>query len=287
MVFVTYGSRNDVTQGYTYAPQTPLIKPIDIPIPEKAPYPEKISEELPPNLSSEGVVLLEPKSFKVLYAKNENQRLYPASITKLLTALTALDFYNLDQVLSVPEVAYEGQIMGLVPGEKIKVRDLLYGLLIKSGNDAAMVLAGSDSVKYDLFVYAMNEKALALNMTNTHFNNPTGLDDDNHYSTPRDLAILGAVVNNHPLLSEIVKIKNTVVTDVAKTHWHELENVNILIGDSGINGMKTGYTPKANECLLSRASREGRTLIGVILNSQDRFGETKALLDWGYRVYSW
>lgn len=177
--------------------------------------------------------------------------------------------------------------MGLVEGEKIKVKDLLYGLLVKSGSDAALTLAENDRIDIDQFIYSLNEVAIKLNMKNTHFNNPTGLDDENHYTTPKDVAILGAAVIKHPILSEIIKTKRIIVSDIEKKHWHDLENVNLLLGENGVEGIKTGWTEKAGQALLSFSRRENKSLISVVLKSEDRFGETRSLLDWGYRTYRW
>lgn len=250
-------------------------------------YPELIESDPTPNVSAESVVILEPKSFKILYAKNPQNKLYPASLTKLATALTALSYYSLDEVITVPAINVEGVVMGLREGEKIKVKDLLFGLLIKSANDAAIALSNNQKINPDQFIYSINETVLSLNMKSTHFNNSTGLDDTEHYTTAHDVALLGAQVANNPIISEIVKIKKAIVTDIGKKYWHELENVNSLLGERGVEGIKTGWTEKAGQCFLSYSKKDGKTLISVVLNSQDRFGETRLLLDWAYRVYRW
>lgn len=285
-IFLTFSSNQSRSENLSLDYHLPLLKTLPI-SPQPLPLPQPIASESAPNLSAEGAILLEPGSFKIIYAKNPNQRFYPASLTKLLTALTALEYYSPEDSLTVPKMNVEGQVMGLVEGEKMKVKDLLYGLLVKSGNDAALTLAASEKVNIDQFIYSLNEVAIRLNMKNTHFNNPTGLDDENHYTTPHDAVILGAAVVKHPILSEIVKTKRITVSDVEKKNWHELDNVNLLLGENGVEGIKTGWTEKAGQALLSFSHREGRSLISVVLKSEDRFGETRSLLDWGYRTYRW
>lgn len=286
-LLLIHSSNNQAVLEPTLELKKPIIRDFSFALPDPAPFPKRNEGSVDPSLNAEGVVLLEPVSFKTIYAKNENQKLYPASITKLLTALTVLDYYSLDEVITVPPFTPEGQVMGLVPGEKIRVKDLLYGLLVKSGNDAAMVLADNEKIKKDQFIYSMNENALKLHMNNTHLNNPSGLDDELHYTTPKDVALLGAAVIKNPTLSEIVKTKKIVVSDVDKKYWHDLENVNTLLGEIGVIGIKTGFTDRAGECLLAYSNKDGKQLISVVLNSKDRFTETRSLLEWGYRSYSW
>ncbi len=250
-----------------------------------------ISRHLPkPRFTAKSVVAQDVNSKSMLFLKNPNLRLYPASTTKIMTALVSLDIYpNLDKVISITdEPKAVGHKMGLVSGEKITVRALLQGLLIFSGNDAALALAKNSPQGYAGFVLAMNQKAQQLGLSHTHFTNPSGVEEKDHYTSARDLAMLASSAISNSFIRQTVQTKVLTVTDVTGKIKHHLHNTNLLLGDvPGVKGFKTGWTPHAGECLVTYLERDQHPIIIVLLDSQDRFGETKRLIDWLYQNYSW
>lgn len=241
-----------------------------------------------PIVSAQSVMAIDLTSGVTLYEKDPNKALLPASTTKILTALVALDSYSTDQVLKVGPVRVEGQKMGLVAGEEIKFLDLLNGLLIYSANDAAEVLAQNYTGGRELFIALMNKKVKDLGLTNSHFTNPVGLDDGAQYSTTRDLAIVAKYAMQNPVFAEIVGTKEKIVKSVDGKISHRLMNINRLLGEvPGVLGVKTGWTENARENLVTYVDRNGRKVIIVVLGSSDRFGETKELIEWVYDNYTW
>ncbi len=241
-----------------------------------------------PILSAQSVMAVDLVSGVTLYEKDPNKILLPASTTKIVTALVALDTYELDQVLKVGRVNVEGQKMGLVWGEQITFKNLLYGLLVYSGNDAAEVLAQNHPGGRDLFIGLMNKKVKDLGLTNTHFNNPTGLDNSMQYSTTRDLAIVSKVAMKNPVFAEIVGTKEAIVKSIDNKYTHRLTNINKLLDEvPGVKGVKTGWTENARENLVTYIERDSRKVMIVVLGSSDRFGETKELIDWIFNNYNW
>lgn len=249
-----------------------------------------------PVISAQGALAVDLDSGVPLYEKNTDERLLPASTTKIVTAIVALDSYSLDQVLTVPRSAHvDGQKMGLYTGEQMKVEDLLYGLLVFSANDAAMTLAHNYPVStesgvtsYSAFVSAMNEKAKKLSMTNSNFENPVGLDGVVQTTTARDLVRVSEVAIKNPTFSRIVGTKSVVVSDVTGKSKYYLKNINELLGKvPGVMGVKTGWTENARENLVTYIERDGHRVMIAILGSQDRFGETKELIDWIFTNYEW
>lgn len=241
-----------------------------------------------PFVSAQGVVAIDLNSGITLYEKNKDSKLYPASTTKLMTALVALDEYNLDDIVEIPTISIVGQKMGLYAGERITVRNLLTGTLVYSANDAAEVLARINPEGRQHFVDLMNKKALELGLSNSHFNNPSGLDEEGHYSTAYDLYLLGFAASANPFISELVATEKTTVENVDKTYTHYLQNTNKLLGTvAGVRGLKTGWTEVARENLVTLVERDNHPLILVVLGSQDRFGETTELIEWIYANYTW
>ncbi len=242
-----------------------------------------------PTLSAQGVLAVDLNSGVTLYEKNPDEKLLPASTTKIVTALVALDSYKLDDILTVPSgVSVDGQKMGLYVGEKMKVEDLLYGLLVYSANDAAMTLAINYPGGYDAFINQMNIKALELNMTNSHFENPVGLDGNTQTTTAKDMVRASEIAMRIPDFSKIVGTKSITFTDVAGKTKYSLNNINQLIGKiPGVSGIKTGWTENARENLITYVDRDGHGVILAVLGSQDRFGETKELIDWIFQNYDW
>ncbi len=262
-------------------------------------YPKKVSKaysDLPllkenakyPIVSAQSVMAIDLDSGVTLYEKDPNKALLPASTTKILTALVALDTYEVSQVLKVGKVSVEGQKMGLVQGEDMTFIDLLNGLLIYSANDAAEVLAQNHPAGRSVFIGLMNKKVKDLGLTNSHFTNPVGLDDGAQYSTTRDLAIVAKYAMDIPLFAEIVGTKEKTVKSVDGRFVHRLVNINKLLGEvPGVLGVKTGWTENARENLVTYVNRNNRKIMVVVLGSSDRFGETKELIEWIYSNYNW
>lgn len=266
-----------------------LLPPWPVPVPTPAPYPVNVTGIYPgPEITSTGVVVLDIDSGVYLYKRNETVELSPASTTKLLTALVAIDHYNLDDVVTVKRMNIDGQSMGLVPGEQITVENLLYGALIYSGNDAAWALSDYYPGGEPKFIEAMNAKAKELHLTRSTFTNPVGYDDPNHKMTPLDLAILGEAALNNKTIAKMVAIPEITISDVSHTYFHQLKNVNELLGKiPGVGGIKTGWTQDAGENLITLVQRNGHRVIIVVLHSQDRFGDTSKLIDWIFVNYQW
>lgn len=253
--------------------------------PVPSPLPEYIGTVLP-EVSAHGVLALDIDKLAVLYEKGSNVQLFPASTTKLMTALVALDMYSLDQVVVVPSVKVDGQKMGLYGGEKVTIESLFYGMLVDSGNDAAEALSRLYPGGRDAFIAAMNAKAQALGLKNTVYKNPTGLDDPGQLTSAYDLVFLGIEVMRHPELARIVGTKE--VNLEVLNGKHQFSNINELVGTvPGVIGVKTGWTEVAGENLLTEIERDGRHVMIAVLSSKDRFGETRTLIDWIYKSYLW
>ena len=232
-----------------------------------------------PEVSAESIYLVDLPSFTPVFARNENLKLFPASTTKILTALVAYDVYKPDQIITVKKIITDGQVMGLIIGEKITVENILYGTLVHSGNDAAFVLA--DNYGYDKFVDLMNKKAQSLGMKNSYFSNPNGLDSAPQHSTAFDLSLAARELLKNTYLSKIVSTKEISISDIDFKYFHRLTNVNKLLGEiQGLGGLKTGYTENAGENLVSFYKKNGHQFVIVILKSLDRFNDTRNIISW-------
>jgi D-alanyl-D-alanine carboxypeptidase (penicillin-binding protein 5/6) len=242
-----------------------------------------------PVLSAQGALAIDLNSGVTLFEKNPDTPLLPASTTKIITALVALDAYKLDQVLTVGKgVAVTGQKMGLFVGEQITFENLLNGLLVFSANDAAETLAQDYPGGYDAFINAMNAKAQSLSLTNTHFDNPVGLDAGDQYTTARDLVRASEVAMRNPEFAKVVGTESVSFTDVTGKTKYNLKNINELLGSvPGVLGIKTGWTENSKENLVTYIERDGHKIIIAVLGSEDRFGETKTLIDWIFTNYNW
>jgi len=265
-------------------------------LPQLADYPIKTGDLPLPNLTAKSVVILDRDSSVLIYNLDEKIRLFPASTVKIMTALVALDYYDLDDVLTINRIDDNGQDMELQEGEQITVRNLLYGVLVSSANDAALALANGYLGGEENFVEAMNQKAFDLKLNDTFFANPTGLDSDKEgnllvnysYSTSLDLARLAAVALKNSEIVKIVSLPFIQVKDVTGEITHDLYSINELLNQlPGMKGLKTGWTEEAGECLVGYMERDGHGLITVILGSEDRFGETKSLVEWVFKTHQW
>ena len=220
---------------------------------------------------------------RVLYEKNADARSLIASTTKIMTALVVCRRCNVsDRVRVMPEaVGIEGSSMYLQAGEILTVQELLYGMMLHSGNDAAVALAIYCGGTVEGFAALMNDEARRLGMTQTHFVNPNGLDSPEHYSTARDLARLAAYAMDDPVFAEIVGAKSVRVGERYLTNHNKL-----LWRMKGAEGVKTGYTKAAGRILVSSARREGRRLIAVSLNAPDDWNDHIRLMNWGFGQFS-
>lgn len=262
------------------------------------PIPVLRSDTVVPTFTAQSVVVKDETSGMVLFQKNPDLTLPPASTTKIISALTALDYYRDGTVLTVDGVKTVGQKMGLVEGEKMETKDLLQGLLVYSANDAAEVLAqnycSTTSVEGKVncgtlaFVDAMNEKAKSIGLKNTHFTNPAGLDDLEHYSSANDLVKATEYAMKNDFFRQTVGTKDIVVTSTDGYIIHELSNINELLWDvPGVLGVKTGWTENAHENLVTYIERDGRKIMMAVLGSEDRFGESENLINWVFDNYTW
>ncbi len=238
----------------------------------------------PPEVTAASAYVLDPASGFVLYDKNSACELPPASATKITTALVATSYYSLDDVIRVsPDCTFrEGEsLMGLFPGEQLSVRNLLQGMLIASGSDAACALANSYPGGELRFVEEMNAVAVSLGLERTHFMNPTGADEEFHYSTAQELVALAREALGDPFLQETVGMAAANVASADGKRWHQLETTNKLLETfPGILGVKTGYTPKAKEVFVFYFKRDRVELLGAVMGSDDRFGDARLLIEW-------
>lgn len=248
---------------------------------------------------SESVILIDSKSGTVIYSKNENKIMYPASTTKVLTAILVLENGNLDDITTVSREAISSIPPGyssayLSEGEEISVKSLLEVLLIHSANDSANVLAEYISGSIDSFVDLMNQKATELGCTNTHFTNTNGIQDENHYSTASDLAIIAKYCMQNSTFRTLVAMKSCTIPATNKSEQRKYINTNDSIIESSeyyredCIGIKTGYTSQAKNCLISACRDNDIELIAVLLYSPhlaDRYADLDTLYEYGYKVY--
>jgi D-alanyl-D-alanine carboxypeptidase len=276
---------------YTTVQETsrPVLRAFPLPQPTPAPYPVNVTGVTPGMESTaSGMVILDVGSGVFMYQRRSDELFAPASTTKILTALVALDAYSLSDVLVVKTLVDDGQVIDLVVGERITMENLLYGMLVASGNDAAWVLADNYPGGMQAFVAAMNKKAQAIHLTKSSFTNPIGYDDPHHKMTPTDLARLSAVALTDPTITKIIAIPQITVSDVTYTRFHALRNVNELLGKiPGVGGMKTGWTEESGENLVTLVERNNHRIIIVLLNSADRFQETENLIEWVFLNFQW
>jgi len=244
-------------------------------------------------VNARAAIITDLNSDRVLYAKNADAELPMASLTKIMTALIALDKFagQLNTVVTVPAEALTvtGSRMSLYANERLTVLGLLKGTLIESANDAAMALAYTTGGDLKQFVALMNQKAQDLGLSQTHFTNPVGLDEDQHYSTAKDLAELTRVALENQTFAEIVATPKATVRDVSGKFVHSLTTTNKLLGQyQNVIGVKTGTTEEAGESLVASAVGDsGQKVVVVLLDSPSRFQEGKAALDWALKAYSW
>ena len=224
-----------------------------------------------PDINSRACVVIDRKTNCVLFGKNENSKKKMASTTKIMTATIIIEKCNLTDTIEVSKKAAGtgGSRLGLKTGDKITVLDLLYGLMLRSGNDAAVALAEYTGGDINGFAELMNAKALELGLTNTHFETPHGLDSDEHYTTAYELAILSNYALNNPTFAKIVGTKKHTITINGSPK--DLSNTNELLGNmEGVYGIKTGFTNGANRCLVTACKRNNMDIICVVLGADTK-----------------
>ncbi len=253
------------------------------------PLPERISDIPSCEIEAPSGCILDIGTGKVLWQKEANTHKPIASITKIMTALVVLEQCNLEDkvIISSNAVATEGDSMFLYIGEEVKVENLLYGLLLSSSNDAAVALAEHTFGSVEEFTKSMNKKAEDLEFFDTSFYNSAGFDAPSNYSTSYQIALLTRYALENPIFAEIVKTKDYQFTSQSGIS-HQLVNSNDLLGiDPKVVGVKTGFTNKAGECLVTSAIQNGHQIITVVLESPDRDYESKKLIDWTFSAYRW
>ncbi len=259
--------------------QTELIQQL------AAPSPSPTEPAGFPYVSARSIAVIEGSCGALLYGRNPHLRLPPASLTKLMTAIVAIEHADANQMIT-PNVdgskLYDdtgSTIMGLKPGMELSLLDLLYGLLLPSGNDAAIAIAEGISGTQDAFVELMNDKAKSLALNDSHFINPHGLYDQHLHSSAFDVATLGRYVMQNPILRQIV------ATQSWQPKWDgpPLWNGNRFLSEyPGADGIKIGYTEQSQQTIVASATRGGRRIIAALMRSQDRYTDAERLLDWAF-----
>ena len=238
----------------------------------------------PPELSAVSAILMDAESGRVLFEQNAHEERAIASITKLMTALVAVESGHdmAEEVTIRPEwTGVEGSSIYLRAGETVTFETLLYGLLLNSGNDAAIAVAAFCAGSVEAFVEQMNQCAGRLGMEHTHFTNPNGLSEEGHYSTAYDMALLAAACSENEVVSNIAATRSITLGTRSFVNHNKL-----LWRYEGCTGMKTGFTEAAGRTLVSSARRNGVTLIAVTLNAPDDWNDHASLFDYGFETYS-
>ena len=233
-------------------------------------------------ISARKAVVMDQVGRKILYEKQAEDRSLIASTTKIMTALVVAENCNVLEPVKIPReaVGIEGSSLYLKEGEVLTVQELLYGLMLHSGNDAAVALAIHCGGSVEQFAAMMNEKAESLGLTGTHFENPNGLDSENHYSTARDLAVLGLAAMENPIFRKTVSTKRIRIGD----RW--LKNHNKLLWRlEGCEGIKTGYTRAAGRILVSSVERDGRRVVAVTIHGPDDWNDHCQLMGEAFRSF--
>ncbi len=240
-----------------------------------------------PSVSARSAALIEMESGRLIFGKNENEQRPMASTTKIMTSLIAIESGKLDEEIVITDemVRVEGTSMGLLPGYRITLRGLCYGMLLESGNDASNAVAFALSGSLEEFSLLMNKKAAEIGLKNSHFVTPSGLDAPGHYSTALDMARLGAAAMKNIVFAEIAGSRSAVVYFGNPPARRKLYNHNrLLTMYKGANGIKTGFTKKSGRCLVSSAERDGVRLVAVTLNAGDDWNDHCKMFDYGFSV---
>ena len=240
--------------------------------------------------SAKSMIVIERDSGRVLYSHNQEEKLPMASTTKIITAIFAIEKNDdLDKSVSIPKeaVGIEGTSIGLKEGEHLTIRELLYGLMLRSGNDTAVALAIETSGSLENFVKEVNVFLREKGLNNTHLENPHGLPNDNHYTTAEDLAMITAYALKNKTFAEIVSTKNKKISNELNSKYNRnLQNKNKLLSNMEFaDGVKTGYTRKAGRCFVGSATKDDMQLICVLLNCGPMFEDCEKLLEKGFKEF--
>lgn len=240
--------------------------------------------------SARAAVIMDVNSGRILYSKNMDEKLAMASTTKIMTSLVAVESGKLEEMVTVSKKAShtEGSSIYLREGERHTVHDLVYAIMLRSGNDAAMAVAEHIGGSVEGFAELMNRKAQEIGAENTHFANPHGLDAAGHYTTAHDLALITAYALKNPVFAEIVSSKKKTIEGPPNENWDRVMiNKNKMLWQfDGGDGVKTGFTNKAGRCLVSSATRNGMQLVCVVLNCGLMWDDSSVLLEAGFKNYS-
>lgn len=246
--------------------------------------PSTLREGLPPKVTAKAAAVIDGDTGALILNKNANQRMAPASVTKILTALVTLQHADPKQRVIArfdpDELDPDGTTMGLLPGDEVTVEDLLYGLMLPSGNDAALVLARVVAGSEQEFVAMMNRAAALNGLTATTFVNPHGLDAPGHMTSAYDMAQIGRLAMRDTRFRTIVRARSWTVVG---RRTYELTNRNPFLREyAGAEGIKVGWTEEAGSTIVASATRNGRRLIVALMNTEDRVGDSAALMDWAF-----
>lgn len=240
-------------------------------------------------ISAQSAVVIDAESGRVLFAQNAEKKMGMASTTKIMTAIAAIENADINSIATVSNNAYgvEGSSMYLVLGEKLSLEDLLYGLMLVSGNDAATAIAEHVSGTSQAFANLMNEKAVEIGALNSNFTNPHGLSDENHYTTALDLARITAYGLKNPKFREIVSTKTKSIPWKDHDYNRKLVNHNKFLNlYDGCIGVKTGFTKATGRCLVTAVEKDGMCLVCVTLNAPDDWNDHSALYDSVFSIYN-
>lgn len=228
-------------------------------------------------ISANSAIVVDRDSQVVLFTKNPDSIFPMASTTKIMTALVALDYYKDTDVLTIKSTNVPPAVVGFKTGQQIYFKDMLYGMLLDSGNDAALAIAQNYPGGEGGFIAAMNKKSKSLYLNTTHFSDSSGLSELN-VTTAIELARLASVAMKNPRFSAVVGTKQYTISDISGSTTYQLVNLNKLLGIDGVNGIKTGYTEEAGEVLVTSRVINNHAIIVVIMKSKDRFGDTQTVL---------
>lgn len=297
-IVIATGSHQS-TIADTPSPTPVLLSPTPTPIPT----PVLTPKGKPATITATAAILLDANTGNILFSQHAEETLPMASTTKIMTAVIAIQTGNLDQKVTIGQDALDevtqngGSGAGLVPGDKLTLRDLLYGLMLPSGDDAAVAIADDIAGSVPNFVTIMNLEAQRLHLYQTHYANADGLEVTDshgnilsgvHYTTAYDLVRLARYAMSIPLFAQVVSTEHYTVPATASNRPYKWTNINnLLYNYKGTIGIKTGWTPQAGGCLVFAALRSSHTLIGVVLHSSNettRFNDAAAILNWGFAL---
>lgn len=242
-----------------------------------------------PAVNGQAAILVDATTGQVLWQRNAHQHRPPASTTKMMTVMLALDLSRLDDVVTAPPGVQDipEQSLHLTPGEQISLRDLLYAAMVRSANDSAVAIAHHVGGSVEEFVRLMNARVKDLGLKDTHFTNPNGLNNPDHYSSAYDLAMIAREAIRRPLFNVLCDTRRYNVTRASSPDRLLTSHARFLWEYKGADGIKTGYTHQAGRCFVGSATVKGHRLISVVLKSPNAGADTRALMDYGFNNYRW